>query len=68
MQGRAGKPRTSRVYLSGAVLLGLVSNSLFGREWATAVAALVIAAFAIREGIEASQGDVESPFEMLRRE
>ena len=54
MQGRAGKPRTSRVYLSGAVLLGLLSNSLFGWEWATAVAALVIAAFAIREGIEAS--------------
>ncbi|MET0714326.1 MAG: cation transporter [Mycetocola sp.] len=53
------------VYLSGAVLLGLLFNTLFGWEWADAVAALVIAAFAIREGIEAWQGDVESPFEML---
>ncbi|MET0860377.1 MAG: cation transporter [Microbacterium sp.] len=44
-------------YLSAAVLIGLVLNSLFGWWWADAVAGLVIAAFAIREGIEAWRGD-----------
>ncbi|MFS0852934.1 cation diffusion facilitator family transporter [Microbacterium sp. 179-I 3D4 NHS] len=44
-------------YLSAAVLLGLVLNSLFGWWWADAVAGLVIAAFAVREGWEAWQGD-----------
>jgi len=33
--------------------------------WADSVAALVVAALAIREGIEAWRGDVESPFEVL---
>ncbi|WP_309080701.1 cation transporter [Zhihengliuella sp.] len=44
-------------YLSAAVLAGLVLNSLLGWWWADAVAGLVIVAFAIREGIEAWQGD-----------
>lgn len=44
-------------YLSAAVLIGLVLNSLFGWWWADAVAGLVIAVFAIREGVEAWQGD-----------
>ncbi|MCI2957199.1 cation transporter [Agromyces atrinae] len=44
-------------YLSAAVLLGLVLNSTLGWAWADSVAALVIAAFAVREGIEASRGD-----------
>lgn len=44
-------------YLSAAVLVGLVANSLLGWWWADAVAALVIAAFAVREGIEAWKGD-----------
>ncbi|KZE89632.1 cation transporter [Microbacterium sp. TNHR37B] len=44
-------------YLSAAVLLGLIANSLFGWWWADAVAGLVIAAFAIREGVEAWRGD-----------
>lgn len=44
-------------YLSAAVLIGLVVNSLFGWWWADAVAGLAIAAFAIREGIEAWRGD-----------
>ncbi len=44
-------------YLSAAVLLGLALNSLFGWAWADSVAALVIGAFAVREGIEAWQGD-----------
>lgn len=44
-------------YLSAAVLLGLVANSLLGWAWADSVAALVIAAFALREGSEAWRGD-----------
>lgn len=44
-------------YLSAAVLVGLVANSLFGWWWADAIAGLVIAAFAIREGLEAWKGD-----------
>ena len=44
-------------YLSAAVLVGLVANSLFGWWWADAVAGLVIAGFAVREGIEAWRGD-----------
>lgn len=53
------------MYLSGSVLLGLVLNSLLGWGWADAVAALVIAGFAIREGIEAWRGEIESPHELL---
>ena len=44
-------------YLSAAVLVGLVVNSLFGWWWADAMAGLIIAGFAIREGIEAWRGD-----------
>ncbi|PKQ34819.1 MAG: cobalt transporter [Actinobacteria bacterium HGW-Actinobacteria-11] len=44
-------------YLSAAVLIGLVANSLLGWWWADSVAGLVIAAFAVREGIEAWKGD-----------
>jgi divalent metal cation (Fe/Co/Zn/Cd) transporter len=45
-------------YLSAALLVGLLLNALLGWEWADAVAALVIAAFAVREGVEAWRGDV----------
>lgn len=44
-------------YLSAALLAGLLLNSLLGWTWADAIAALVIAGFAIREGIEAWRGD-----------
>jgi len=44
-------------YLSAAVLLGLLLNSLFGLWWADAIAGLVIAVFAFREGLEAWRGD-----------
>lgn len=53
------------VYLSGSVLIGLLANTLFGWDWADSVAALVIAVLAVREGIEAWRGDVESPFGLL---
>ncbi len=44
-------------YLSAAVLIGLVLNSTLGWAWADGVAALVIAGFAVREGVEAWRGD-----------
>ncbi|WP_226920604.1 cation diffusion facilitator family transporter [Georgenia subflava] len=53
------------IYLSGTVLIGLLLNTLFGWMWADSVAALVVAILAVREGIEAWRGDVESPFEVL---
>ena len=43
--------------LSAVLLVGLVANSLLGWTWADPVAALVIAAVAIREGINALRGD-----------
>ncbi|GIE93950.1 cation transporter [Paractinoplanes rishiriensis] len=45
-------------YLSGVLLVGLAVNSLFGWSWADPVAALVIAAVALKEGREAWRGDV----------
>ncbi|WP_349426136.1 cation transporter [Microbacterium sp. LWS13-1.2] len=44
-------------YLAAAVLAGLLLNSLLGWWWADAIAGLVIAGFAIREGVEAWRGD-----------
>jgi divalent metal cation (Fe/Co/Zn/Cd) transporter len=44
-------------YLSGVVFLGLLVNTLWGWTWADPVAALVIAAVAVREGIEAARGE-----------
>jgi divalent metal cation (Fe/Co/Zn/Cd) transporter len=44
-------------YLSAALLVGLLLNSLLGWGWADAIAALVIAGFAVREGLEAWKGD-----------
>lgn len=56
-------------YLSAALLIGLLANSLLGWAWADSVAALVIAAFAIKEGIEAWRGDAcTTPVSMLTGE
>ncbi|GAA2185108.1 cation transporter [Leucobacter alluvii] len=44
-------------YLSAALLLGLVLNSTLGWAWADSIAALVIAALAVREGVQAWRGD-----------
>lgn len=53
-------------YLSAAVLAGLALNSLFGWAWADSLAALVIAVFAVREGVEAWRGDTcATPIGML---
>lgn len=56
-------------YLSAAVLIGLVLNGLLGWAWADAVAALVIGVLAVREGIEAWNGDsCATPIGMLVEE
>ncbi|MEU8046223.1 cation transporter [Micromonospora echinofusca] len=69
-QRRAGRELGSRsavadskqtllcTYLSAVLLVGLGLNSLFGWSWADPVAALVIAAVAVKEGREAWRGDV----------
>ena len=44
-------------YLSAALLGGLLLNALLGWAWADPVAALVIAALAVREGQNAWRGD-----------
>jgi divalent metal cation (Fe/Co/Zn/Cd) transporter len=48
-------------YLSAALLVGLLLNSGFGWSWADPVAALVIAAIAVREGVNAWRGDTCCP-------
>jgi divalent metal cation (Fe/Co/Zn/Cd) transporter len=69
-QRRAGRELGSRsavadskqtllcTYLSGVLLVGLLLNSLFGWSWADPIAALVIAAVALKEGREAWRGDI----------
>lgn len=44
-------------YLSGVLLVGLLLNSAIGLWWADPLAAVVIAGFAVREGLEAWRGD-----------
>jgi divalent metal cation (Fe/Co/Zn/Cd) transporter len=44
-------------YMSAAVLVGLLLNTLFGWSWADPVAGLVVVVFAVREGLEAWRGD-----------
>ncbi|MDP9887337.1 cation transporter [Pseudarthrobacter enclensis] len=68
-QRRAGREMGSRsavadskqtllcTYLSAVLLVGLVLNSTLGWWWADAGAALVIAAIAVREGINAWHGE-----------
>ena len=70
LQRRAGRELGSRTavadskqtllctYLSAVLLVGLVLNSTLGWWWADAGAALVIAAIAVREGLNAWSGDV----------
>ncbi|MEU4390920.1 cation transporter [Kribbella sp. NPDC023855] len=43
-------------YLSAVLLVGLVLNATLGWSWADPIAGLVIAAIALREGIQAWQG------------
>lgn len=70
LQRRAGRELGSRTavadskqtllctYLSAVLLIGLLLNSALGWWWADSGAALIIAAIAVREGINAWKGDV----------
>lgn len=44
-------------YLSAVLLLGLLANGILGWSWADPLAGLVIAAVAVREGLEAWRGE-----------
>ncbi|BBX88131.1 cation transporter [Mycolicibacterium mucogenicum] len=44
-------------YLAGAVLIGLVANTAFGLWWLDPAVGLLVAALAVREGIEAWRGE-----------
>lgn len=44
-------------YLSAVVLVGLLGNSLLGWWWADPIAALLVAAVALREGLAAWRGE-----------
>lgn len=44
-------------YLSAAVLIGLLPNTLFRWAWADPVAGLVVVLFAVRKGLAARRGD-----------
>ncbi|WP_433832645.1 cation transporter [Actinoplanes sp. CA-015351] len=68
-QRRAGRELNSRTavadskqtllctYLSGILLIGLTMNSLFGWTWADPMAALAIAAVALKEGRDTWRGE-----------
>jgi len=51
-------------YLSAVLLVGLLLNILFGWSWADPIAAMVIAAIAVKEGINAWKGDTCCPAPM----
>jgi divalent metal cation (Fe/Co/Zn/Cd) transporter len=52
-----GRQNILCAYLSGVLLVGLLANALAGAWWLDSVAALVIGALAVKEGIEAWQGE-----------
>jgi divalent metal cation (Fe/Co/Zn/Cd) transporter len=52
-----GKQNLLCAYLAGALLIGLLGNSLFGAWWLDPAVALLIAVVAVQEGREAWRGD-----------
>jgi hypothetical protein len=54
---RRGAQNLLSAYPATAVLAGLLANSLLGWWWVDAVAALAVAAVAIKEGREAWRGE-----------
>jgi divalent metal cation (Fe/Co/Zn/Cd) transporter len=52
-----GRQNMLCAYLSGALLVGLAANALFGAWWLDPVVGLVIAAVAVKEGAEAWRGE-----------
>jgi divalent metal cation (Fe/Co/Zn/Cd) transporter len=55
----AGEGRQNMLcaYLAGALLVGLLGNALVGAWWLDPIVALLIAAVAVREGLEAWRGE-----------
>jgi divalent metal cation (Fe/Co/Zn/Cd) transporter len=67
----AGEGRQNMLcaYLAGALLIGLLGNALVGAWWLDPVVGLLIAAVALREGVESWQGEgccVGSPLDGAR--
>ncbi len=52
-----GRQNMLCAYLSGALLLGLGANALFGAWWLDPVVGLLIAGVAVKEGMEAWRGE-----------
>src|SRR4051812_31872059 len=52
-----GRQNMLCAYLAGALLVGLLGNTLFGAWWLDPVVGLLIAALAVKEGREAWQGE-----------
>jgi len=52
-----GRQNMLCAYLAGALLVGLLGNALAGAWWLDAIVGLLIAAVAIKEGIEAWRGE-----------
>jgi divalent metal cation (Fe/Co/Zn/Cd) transporter len=52
-----GRQNVLCAYLAGALLIGLAGNALVGAWWLDPVVGLLIAAFAVKEGLEAWRGD-----------
>jgi divalent metal cation (Fe/Co/Zn/Cd) transporter len=52
-----GRQNLLCAYLAGALLVGLLGNALFGAWWLDAVVGLLIAAVAVREGVDAWRGE-----------
>lgn len=61
-----GRQNVLCAYLAGALLLGLAGNAVAGAWWLDPVVGLLIAAVAVREGLEAWRGEgccVDSPLD-----
>jgi divalent metal cation (Fe/Co/Zn/Cd) transporter len=52
-----GRQNMLCAYLAGALLLGLLGNALFGAWWLDPAVGLLIAGVAVKEGVEAWQGE-----------
>ena len=52
-----GRQNMLCAYLAGALLVGLLGNALFGAWWLDPIVGLLIAALAVKEGLEAWRGD-----------
>jgi divalent metal cation (Fe/Co/Zn/Cd) transporter len=52
-----GRQNMLCAYLAGALLVGLLANAAFGAWWLDPIVGLLIAAVAVREGLEAWRGE-----------